>query len=523
MATQFDFSNIGSMFSGGMGGTPSGLDALLSEDQRKLMGRNAALSAAAALLQAGGRSPQRIGLGQALGSALQAGQQGYQQARAGSLQDMLLTQKLEEAKRAEALRKQIADVMTTAPQPLNTAQAALAAPGMPLGPTTQRAELMDSMPQPTANEAKANQYLAIADIYAAQGKSEDAKRYQEIAEKLNPRPETVGQPFQGQDGKFYLMTKAGGVIAAPVAPAAKPSGAPQQVMGADGKPALVQNYDDGSYKIVTGVSPLITPQQVDTGTGIRFVNPFSIPAGTAIPKGMSPSDAANLRIREAEFNRNAFEIKDTPDGLMYVPKAVGGAAMPVMGAGGTQLEGTGSKPTEDQSKSAGFAFRMKQSSNIFNQPIVGKDGQPLLDPKTQKPVTLEQAYGQPSYFQSIMRSIPSAGVTTGIAGLTEGAGRQQYRQAQENWVTANLRPESGAVIGAEEMEKEITKYFPQSSDKPETIAQKQRARRDTELAMIVRAGPAYKQVQKAVAARTQPGTARLVQDPATGVFRYVTE
>jgi hypothetical protein len=98
MATQFDFSNIGSMFGGGMGGTPTGLDALLSEDQRKLMGRNAALAAAAALLQAGGRSTTPIGLGQALGSALQAGQQGYQQARAGSVQDLMLNQKLEEAK-----------------------------------------------------------------------------------------------------------------------------------------------------------------------------------------------------------------------------------------------------------------------------------------------------------------------------------------------------------------------------------------------------------------------------------------
>ena len=286
MATQFDYSHIGSIFGGG--GTPSGLDALLSEDQRKLMGRNAALSAAAALLQAGGRSPQRIGLGQALGSALQAGQQGYQQARAGSLQDLLLAQKLEEAKRAEALRKQIADVMTTAPQPLNTAQAALAAPGMPLGPTTQRAELMDSMPQPTANELKANQYQTIADIYAAQGKSEDAKRYQEIAEKLNPRPETVGQPFQGQDGKFYLMTKAGGVIAAPVAPAAKPSGAPQQVMGPGGKPVMVQNYDDGSYKVVTGVSPLIPRVSIDRGGSTQFMDPYSIPSGTSFSKTLAP-------------------------------------------------------------------------------------------------------------------------------------------------------------------------------------------------------------------------------------------
>jgi len=96
MATAFDF-DFGSMFGGGMGGTPSGLDALLSEDQRKLMGRNATLSAAAALLQAGGRSATPIGLGQALGSALQAGQQGYQQGRAGSLQELLLGEKLKES------------------------------------------------------------------------------------------------------------------------------------------------------------------------------------------------------------------------------------------------------------------------------------------------------------------------------------------------------------------------------------------------------------------------------------------
>ena len=97
MATPFDFANFGNMFGGMQGGTPTGLDALFNEDQRKLMNRNAALSAAAALLQASGRSTTPIGLGQALGSALQAGQQGYQQARAGSLQDLMLGQKLQEA------------------------------------------------------------------------------------------------------------------------------------------------------------------------------------------------------------------------------------------------------------------------------------------------------------------------------------------------------------------------------------------------------------------------------------------
>ena len=94
MATQFDFASLGNLFGGG--GVPTGLDALLTEDQRKLLGRNAALSAAGALLQASGRSAVPISLGQALGGALQAGQQGYQQARAGSLQDLLLGQKLKE-------------------------------------------------------------------------------------------------------------------------------------------------------------------------------------------------------------------------------------------------------------------------------------------------------------------------------------------------------------------------------------------------------------------------------------------
>jgi hypothetical protein len=97
MSTPFDFANFGSMFGGMQGGTPTGIDALFNEDQRKLMNRNAALSAAAALLQASGRSTTPIGLGQALGSALQAGQQGYQQARAGSLQDLMVGEKLKEA------------------------------------------------------------------------------------------------------------------------------------------------------------------------------------------------------------------------------------------------------------------------------------------------------------------------------------------------------------------------------------------------------------------------------------------
>lgn len=504
MANEIDIGSIfGNMFGGG--GTPTGLDALLSEEQRKLLGRNAALSAAGALLQASGRSTTPISMGQALGGALQAGQQGYQQARASSFQDLLLNQKLQEAKSAQDLQTKLGSIFTKPTTALTPEQQALAMPGMQAGPTVARAEMAANIPQPSDAEIKAAQYQRAADLLASRGKSEEAKRYQDMARELNPRAKVVGQPFEVTD--------------------------------ANGKPIMVQQFESGEIKTMAGFGPKRDVVLQNLGGQTVAIDKSKLTGNEAFAQTMTPSEIANLKIaqgnlavaqgglnlRQQEFNRSAFDIKETPEGLAYVPKAPGGAAMPVMTAAGTQLEGAGSKPTEDQSKSAGFAFRMKQSTAIFNQPAVDKSGEPIIDPKTGKPVTLEQAFGQPGKYQSIMRAIPSAGLTTGIANVTEDVGRQQYRQAQENWVTANLRPESGAVIGADEMEKEIQKYFPQTNDDPKTIEQKSRARRDTELAMTVRAGPAYKQVEKAVAARQQPTGPRLVKDPATGMYRYVME
>lgn len=500
---EFDFGN---MFGGGMqGGTPTGLDALFNEDQRKLMNRNAALSAAAALLQASGRSTTPIGLGQALGSALQAGQQGYQQARAGSVQDLLLNQKLEEAKRLGLYQTALAGIPPTAApaqpaqplEPLTPAQASLMSQTTPVS-TAGPAQIKPPAPaQPSEADQRFQELMRKADIANRFNKPDDAQKFLDQAYKIKPVEEYSTTPQFG--------TSAGGT---PISFVLSKSGS-MKLFDFNRSPEF--NYQDtGSY---------ISVRDKNTNKELE-----------RIPKSMTPGEIASNRISQsrlnlsqAEFNRGGYQLKEGPDGLSYVPTAPGGPAIPVLTAAGTPFEGAGAKPTEDQSKSAGFAFRMKQSTEVFNQPITGKDGQPVIDPATGKPVTLEQAYGQPNRYQAIMRAIPSAGLTTGIANVSEDVGRQQYRQAQENWVTANLRPESGAAIGVDEMAKEITKYFPQANDKPETIDQKARARRDTELAMTVRAGPAYKQVEKAVAARQQPGVARLVRDPVTGVLRYVTE
>jgi len=93
-----DFSGL--LFGGG--GT--GLEGYITPDQQQAIQQQGMLQAASALLQAGGPSRQPISLGQALGGALQAGQQGYQQAQMGAIQNLLTGQKLQEADRAKQMR-----------------------------------------------------------------------------------------------------------------------------------------------------------------------------------------------------------------------------------------------------------------------------------------------------------------------------------------------------------------------------------------------------------------------------------
>ncbi len=69
--------------------------------------------------------------------------------------------------------------------------------------------------------------------------------------------------------------------------------------------------------------------------------------------------------------------------------------------------------------------------------------------------------------------------------------QQRYKQAADNWIRANLRKESGAVIGADEMKAEYETYFPMPGDSQDTIDLKAQARKVTTDAMIQNAGPAF--------------------------------
>jgi len=184
---EFDFEGLlGNVFGGGGG---NALDEYLTPEQRRMMQRNAMLSASAALLKAGGESTRRIGIGEALGGAFEAGQAGYEKAQTGALTQMSLKQKLEEAKKAAELRKMIAGVFApqaampgAAPMPeVDTGVPPLPTAGAAMPPAQVAASPMNP------NAARANQYRQAAQMLNMAGEGEKAMKYEDIAQKIDPQ------------------------------------------------------------------------------------------------------------------------------------------------------------------------------------------------------------------------------------------------------------------------------------------------------------------------------------------------
>lgn len=148
-----------------------------------------------------------------------------------------------------------------------------------------------------------------------------------------------------------------------------------------------------------------------------------------------------------------------PGALRFV---VGGPADPA-----------GGKPTDTERVAAGYASRMQSAEKIMSP--------------------IEQTSGKPGVRESILTGFgrPGEALANALPEISGGrsADRQSYRQAQEDWVRAKLRKESGAVIADQEMDREIRTYFPQIGDTPQVIKQKASSRKVAVDAMRTGAGP----------------------------------
>lgn len=120
--------------------------------------------------------------------------------------------------------------------------------------------------------------------------------------------------------------------------------------------------------------------------------------------------------------------------------------------------------TDAESKNAGFADRMAESN-------------PIIEAKTAaglNPVS------------RVTSNIPL------IGNIVAGSDYRSFNQAQRDFINAQLRRESGAVINPDEFANAAQQYFPQVGDDENVLAQKKANRDAVVNAMRRSAGPAYK-------------------------------
>lgn len=156
---------------------------------------------------------------------------------------------------------------------------------------------------------------------------------------------------------------------------------------------------------------------------------------------------------------------------------------------------TGKAPTEGERAAFGYLERMQAASKLLTG--------------------IEQAGYKPGGYRDYVAANNSGMSVIGpVFNAMQTPQGQQYRQAQEDWVRAKLRKESGAVIGDEEMAREIRVYFPQPGDTPQVIQQKASARLQAEKQMTSMAGRAAPSAKPAASpANPQPSGWKIQRVP----------
>jgi hypothetical protein len=170
-------------------------------------------------------------------------------------------------------------------------------------------------------------------------------------------------------------------------------------------------------------------------------------------------------------------------------------------AAGTPLRGKGTALTESQGNATAYGLRMREANAIL-EPLekAGKTNTGLIKGVVGGAAGLVPFIGEKleDASGSIFNALPRV-----LGGLSPE--QQQVMQARINFITAILRKESGAAIGANEFATAEKNYFPKPGDDAATIAQKQQARRTAIKAMEIQAGPGARQMGGAVGTGGIPG------------------
>ncbi len=179
-------------------------------------------------------------------------------------------------------------------------------------------------------------------------------------------------------------------------------------------------------------------------------------------EGISGGNLALARTREAREAQAPRGTYDSERGLIVDPRT--GESRPVT-SGGAPI---GPKPaakdgviTEGERNAGGYAMRMVEATKLLD----------THEPKGRATVATEAA----------------GAVGRNSRSLVMNADQQKYRQAQEDWVRAKLRKESGAAIPVKEMDDEIATYFPGPFETDKSVVEQKRQSREVATRAMVQA------------------------------------
>ena len=205
-------------------------------------------------------------------------------------------------------------------------------------------------------------------------------------------------------------------------------------------------------------------------------------------------------IFQAPEKPTAGQVVERDDGTFLIDTRTG-QARPVIGQGGQPLQGGGKPLTEVQGNAVGFAARAIEANRI----ATNLEKQGVKDTGAIRTAVGGIAGMTPFVGEQLEQGVRSVfNVAPTFLGGTS-AEQQQVEQARRDFVTAILRPESGAAIGVQEEKNEEKKYFPQAGDTETVIQQKQQSRLKAIEGLKAKAGPSGVRQINQITGQTQGG------------------
>jgi hypothetical protein len=218
------------------------------------------------------------------------------------------------------------------------------------------------------------------------------------------------------------------------------------------------------------------------GVNKRTLQAFPVSIGGVVPAAAPAAPGAGMP--GPRVPAPAAQAIPGMTSVLDQPAAAGAPAV------GTPLRGKGTALTESQGNATAYGMRMKEANAIL-EPLenAGKTNTGLIKNVVGGVVGITPLIGEKleDVSGSIFNALPRI-----LGGLSPE--QQQVAQARINFITAILRKESGAAIGASEFATAEKNYFPKPGDDAAAIAQKQQARRTAIRAMEVQAGPGARQM-----------------------------